>query len=150
LTPRIFSTNVIKSDTVKSETNFIVGNAVKLNYKIKSALDVNVETVKFKDNIIYIPVDFDANFFDENSMKLLKYNNYIYKVWYLCKNKKYKIYVTEAYFDIFGIPLEEEKRKKMIEKVFNKEALNKMYEKSQKYYKISSSRYKRSDDKKNK
>lgn len=115
---------------------------MKLNYKIKSALNIRDNKVKFKDNIIYIPIDFDVNFFDKYSMKFLKYNGYIYKVWYLCKNKEYKIYVTNAYTDIFGVKLTDIKFKKTLSKVFSKEALHKMNEKSQKFYRISSSRYK--------
>ena len=142
-TPRLFLDNIHESAVIKANRNFIEGKVVKLNYKVKAALNINDKKVKCVNNVIYIPVDFDNMFFDNNDMKFIKYEGYIFKVWYLCKDKEYDIYVTLNYSDIFGVLLKDKKfKKKVIEKVFNKDTLAKMYDRSQKYYKISSSRYK--------
>lgn len=135
-----------EKELINSNKKMIVEKAVELNYKIK-IID-NINKIYYENEIIYIPKSVNDVLFIDEDFNFLRFNGFIYKVWYLCKNKKYKIYTTNLYEKIFGIEIKDIRfKKKVLSKVLNLKSLKEINDKEQKYYKISSSRYKGYDNK---
>jgi len=142
----VFYNEDYEKELINSNKKMIVEKAVELNYKIK-IID-NINKIYYENEIIYIPKSVNDVLFIDEDFNFLRFNGFIYKVWYLCKNKKYKIYTTNLYEKIFGIEIKDIRfKKKVLSKVLNLKSLKEINDKEQKYYKISSSRYKGYDNK---